>query len=159
MLSYRTSVHETTGYTPCRLFFGREIFLPAHLFRSTPNTPSYGNAQDFIEDIQQQIQITEEAARTKTQHAFEQQERYHNEKVFLEEKLDQGDMVYIFQPRQKKGSSKKLLGSWRGPYIIATPPLETALTYRVQISRNPNNIKICHRNNLYKSKNQTFRPW
>jgi hypothetical protein len=31
MMAYRSSVHETTGISPCRMMFGHEINLPVDL--------------------------------------------------------------------------------------------------------------------------------
>lgn len=36
MMAYRSAIHETTGYTPVNLMFGREIHLPIDIMLGTP---------------------------------------------------------------------------------------------------------------------------
>ena len=53
MLAYRTSVHESTDYTPFKLMFGREVRLPVELmFGMPPSSPQSapGYAQKLKQD-------------------------------------------------------------------------------------------------------------
>ncbi|GFV15748.1 retrovirus-related Pol polyprotein from transposon 412 [Trichonephila clavipes] len=41
LLAYRSAVHETTGYSPSQMLFGRDLRLPCDLlFGRPPDTPS-----------------------------------------------------------------------------------------------------------------------
>ena len=40
LMAYRSSVHDTTGMTPAKLVFGREIRLPGDLMFGSPETQS-----------------------------------------------------------------------------------------------------------------------
>ena len=37
MFAYRSSIHSTTGFTPNKLLFGREVRLPMHIVIGDPN--------------------------------------------------------------------------------------------------------------------------
>ena len=47
VLAYNTSVHELTGFTPCRLMFGREATLSLDALLRCKTTPSQEAAQTY----------------------------------------------------------------------------------------------------------------
>ena len=51
MMAYRSSKHESTGFSPCKMVFGKEIALPIEAY--TPNAPSDKefNAPEFVKNI------------------------------------------------------------------------------------------------------------
>ena len=48
MTACRTSVHESTGYTPHFLLYGQEISLPVDIMNPNPNNQSTLNTNDFV---------------------------------------------------------------------------------------------------------------
>ena len=66
VLACNTSVHESTGFTPCRLMFGREAILPLDALLRLETTPSQGSAQtypDYVVEHKQQLEETEQVMR------------------------------------------------------------------------------------------------
>ena len=51
LLAYRSGVHETIGYTPSQILFGRELRLHCDPFFShLPDTPS--SPEEYLRDLQ-----------------------------------------------------------------------------------------------------------
>jgi hypothetical protein len=54
LLAYRASTHDTTGFTPARLLFGRELRLPSDLLFGTPpelDRPTIEHAVNFVDHL------------------------------------------------------------------------------------------------------------
>ncbi|KAJ8942551.1 hypothetical protein NQ318_021953 [Aromia moschata] len=88
LLSYRSSQHKSTTYTPSMLTSGREMKLPTHL--------TLGRPLEETEDETAQPLNT-----TSTEAAFKP-----------------GDAVWLYAPKRTKGKSPKLQSNWEGPYTI-----------------------------------------
>ncbi|GFX38675.1 retrovirus-related Pol polyprotein from transposon 412 [Trichonephila clavipes] len=55
LLAYRSAVHETTGYSPSQILFGRDLRLPADiLFSRTPDAPLA--PEEYIEKLQARME-------------------------------------------------------------------------------------------------------
>ncbi|GFW76794.1 retrovirus-related Pol polyprotein from transposon 412 [Trichonephila clavipes] len=55
LLTYRSAVHETTGYSPSQMFFGRDLRLPADLLFSRPPDAPLA-PQEYIEKLQARME-------------------------------------------------------------------------------------------------------
>ncbi|GFX47569.1 retrovirus-related Pol polyprotein from transposon 412 [Trichonephila clavipes] len=50
LLAYRSAVHETTGYSPSQMLFGRDLRLPCDLlFGRPPDTPS--SPEEYVQNL------------------------------------------------------------------------------------------------------------
>ena len=58
MAAYRASRHETTGYSPNFLLFGREVRAPIDIVMGEPNEEEYAHIVDYVE----QTRISQEQA-------------------------------------------------------------------------------------------------
>ena len=116
LLAYRTSVHNTTKKTPFSLTHGREARLPIDIifprppqkaeFRTSYSVKLRENLDEafsFVRDQQQKV-IKREAA------------LYNG--TLDGKKLEEGDLVWYYTPRQNKGQVKKLHRGWIGPMKI-----------------------------------------
>lgn len=67
MLAYRSSVHQTTGYSPAKLNLGRELKLPVDLvYGHYPGEDHlYENFHDFVDKMKTNIGVIHEKARQK----------------------------------------------------------------------------------------------
>ena len=54
MMAYRSSVHETTGISPCQMMFGREVNLPIDLILGKPEnkTESVKSTVDYARELE-----------------------------------------------------------------------------------------------------------
>ncbi|GFX87943.1 retrovirus-related Pol polyprotein from transposon 412 [Trichonephila clavipes] len=55
LLAYRSAVHETTGYSPSQMHFGRELRMPADLLFSRPPDASL-TPEEYIEKLQARME-------------------------------------------------------------------------------------------------------
>ena len=115
-MAYRSSVQETTGFTPNRLMLGREINIPLTLMvEPPPDTPP--PTLGFIEKLQSDGNEAFELVKI---HVKQQQRK---QKIGYDKKihgaaLEVGQKVWRHTPRGKRGLSPKLLTYWQGPFII-----------------------------------------
>ena len=117
MMAYRSSVHESTGFTPHYLVFGNEMSLPLDLMYTPPLQREPIPLTKYVIERQEALRKSFELAR---QHMSTQQIRrnslYNNKAhgpVYKE-----GDYVLRHYPATPKGHSPKLTCHWRGPYRI-----------------------------------------
>jgi len=118
MLAYRTSVHESTGFTPHFLWTGREVNLPIDImFGSLQDTPR-GDVGKFAWDLKQKLHSGYELARSFLSKSQERQkEVYDRTKHFRSYEV--GDRVGVFFPNIKLGRTKKFAKPWKGPFVIS----------------------------------------
>ena len=97
-MAYRTSEHESTGYTPNRMMFGREPLLPADLLiGSVGGIKPTTSTASFVDDLSEHLQIIHEIARTNMSAASDRQKkRYDHRKNF--HVYEKGESVFLFNP-------------------------------------------------------------
>ncbi|GFV96335.1 retrovirus-related Pol polyprotein from transposon 412 [Trichonephila clavipes] len=62
LLAYRSAVHETTGYSPSQMLFGRDLRLPCDLlFGRPPDTPS--SPEEYVQNLQARFEDAHNLAR------------------------------------------------------------------------------------------------
>ncbi|GFX09345.1 retrovirus-related Pol polyprotein from transposon 412 [Trichonephila clavipes] len=62
LLAYRSTVHETTGYAPSQMLFGRDLRLPADLLFSRPPDAPLA-PEEYIEKLQERMEEMHHQAR------------------------------------------------------------------------------------------------
>ena len=116
LLAYRTSVHATTKMTPFFLMHGREAILPVDIVFDRP-PQDYEVATDFGKDMTERLDAAFSYVR-------EQQRKVIRRQVALaggladNKRLEEGDLVWYYSPRQQVGTAKKLHVGWKGPFKI-----------------------------------------
>ena len=146
MMAYRSSVHDSTGMSPARMLFGREIQLPIDLLLGCP--PDEAIQDDcnvpYVIALRDQLQNVHEIARDNMSEASQRQKRdYDHRKNF--KAYETGSSVYLFEPVRKKGVSPKLDSSWTGPWLVVDKISD--LVYKIQKSPN-SKAKFVHHDRL-----------
>ena len=116
LMAYRTSVHNTTKFTPFYLMHGREAYLPVDVIfprppQREPLRTVYGvrmrtnleEAFNFVRE--EQNKVIKRAA------------QLYKGKLGGEE-LKEGDLVWYYSPRRKEGTVSKLHRGWLGPFKV-----------------------------------------
>ena len=61
--AYRASKHESTGFSPNFLMFGREVRLPAELMFQTPDEENLSLYGDYVSNLQETLSKAHDVAR------------------------------------------------------------------------------------------------
>ena len=110
--------HESTGFIPFQLIYGRQARLPIEL-KVTTYPDEYSNIKEVL--IQRTIKIINEMifdqaqARENIKKKQERMKKYHGK---ISEKLKIGDRVILFKNQLQGNLSAKLEEKWIKPYYI-----------------------------------------
>ncbi|GFT53232.1 retrovirus-related Pol polyprotein from transposon 412 [Trichonephila clavipes] len=113
---YRSAVHETTGYSPSQMLFGRDLRLPCDLlFGRPPDTPS--SPEEYVQNLQARFEDVHNLARERINLRTEKMKTRYDTKA-TGHQFKEGDKVWFYNPTRRKGLSPKLQSHWDGPYTI-----------------------------------------
>ena len=118
MLAYRSSVQESTNFTPSKLMFGRQVRLPVDLMYGNP--PSHNPANDlptFVQNQKERMEVIHEQVRDNLRVTSERQKRTYDHNSSRRNFVT-GQTVWYYYPARKKGISPKFQSFWKGPYAI-----------------------------------------
>ena len=116
-MAYRSSVHESTVFTPHYLVFGHQFSLPLDLMYRPPSSTTAINVHDGVSQKEGAFRQAYELVR---RNATTQQRRRNN--LFNERvhgpTYKENELVLLHYPVVQPGKSPKLSSPWRGPYEI-----------------------------------------
>ena len=116
MMAYRASEQETTGITPNRMMFGRELSLPLNLFVSNPEE-NYTSPEEYACKLYGRMQQAFHVARNKIQDEQRRQKRLYDIKL-KGKPYNVGDKVWLYVYTRKIGLTPKLQSHWKGPFQV-----------------------------------------
>ena len=150
VLAYNTSVHESTGFTPYRLMFGREAILPLDAVLKLETSPPQRGGQsypDYVVQQKKQLEETEHIVRENLKRAQKTQKAYYDTKCHGQ-RFHVGDRVWY--RNRARSRRKKFLKPWCGPWKIVKAL--TDVTYCIEEERRKvgerRNRKVVHFNYL-----------
>ena len=125
LFAYRTSICETTGYSPFYIMFGREPRLPidTKLLQLKEQSTSIS---EHRKRIVEKLEIAQKLAKENIQRAQQTMKNYYDKKS-KDTNFELGDRVWVFTPKTAKGLSKKLLHNWHVPYRIVEKHFPSSL--------------------------------
>ena len=119
LAAYRATAHSSTGFTPNRLFLGREVRLPIDLIMGLPvedgQTPQ--TTVEYVTNLQQQSMAAFELAR-KHLHANAERRKAIYDIRSKGVKFSVGDWVWYLYPHRYQGKSIKWQKCYTRPYLI-----------------------------------------
>ena len=156
--AYRASVHESTGFTPNLLFFGREVNLPIHFLVGLPAQarPEFRSYTDYVQHLNDKFcQIYELVRKHLKTNAKRQKRDYDSRIVFHSYSL--GDIVYLLDSSKVIGKSPKLKREvWKGPFVVVRKIND--ILY--QIKGHPKTkCKIVHHDRIRRFKCNSIPQW
>jgi len=129
LMAYRSAEHEATGYTPARLMFGREMRLPVDLTTGRPPDENLPTVEtDYAEALQRRLDDTRRRVSDSLRLTGHSMWRRYQLRVRDAGYLP-GELVWLHNPRRKRGLSPKLQSPWEGPYTIIEALSD--VTYRI----------------------------
>ncbi|GFW88508.1 retrovirus-related Pol polyprotein from transposon 412 [Trichonephila clavipes] len=106
LIAYRSAVHETTGYFPSQMLFGRDLRLPADLlFCRSPDASLV--PEEYIEKLQARMEEMHHLARERIDMASEKMKTRYDARA-TGHNFHEGDKVWLWNPKRRKGHSPKL---------------------------------------------------
>ena len=156
LMAYRTSIHETTGCTPAMMMMGRDLRLPIDLIFGRPEEEPSTIATDYAESLQERLELVHRFVRPHMEMQSDRMKEYYDSHSKEGHKLGNGDAVWLYNPRRKKGISPKLQRSWEGPYVIIKKIND--LVYRIQLGPRTK-PKVVHRNRLWLYTGEEVPTW
>jgi len=117
--AYRASVHESTGFSPNYLVFGRESRMPVDIvLECPPSDESCCTSYDeYVEAYQLRMRRGYEAVREHLGQAAGRRKDYYDRKV-KPAAVNVGDWVWYLYPRRRVGLSPKWQRYYTGPYLV-----------------------------------------
>ena len=116
MLAYRTSVHNSTGFSPAMLMCAWEPRLPLDLMFGSPPQEADSSVTFplYLDNLRNNMRSIHELARKKLLEASERQKRHYDLHENCED-YKPGDPVWVHSNKRKKGLTPKLQNRWDGP--------------------------------------------
>ena len=157
LAAYRASPHASTGYSPNRLFLGREAKMPLDLLMGLPANESSANlpVNDFVRQMKSQTERCYEIARNHLRVAAERRKATYDVRVKKTE-FEIGDWVWYWYPRRYRNKYPKWQRNYVGPYLVTRiiPPVN----YVIQKSCRAKPI-VVHADKLKKCHGVTSTSW
>ena len=142
IFSYNTSTHESTGFTPHELIFGKKANIPSEF--SKQQIPLTYNL--FLKTLYDKIVETQSQAKTRLESAKEKAKKYYDQKLNTQQ-YSLNDMVYLLNQK-----SSKLDKEYLGPYKVVS----ILNDFNVEIDLGKGKTKIVHMNRLRPQALQIF---
>lgn len=142
--AYNCSRHDSTGYSPYYLMFGRHPRLPVDLIFGSPTVNQPCEYSDYVQTLHDSLTQAYALANQTSQYAKEQQKKYYDQKARSED-FGTGDRVLVkvchVEGRQKLGDR------WESrPYVIVKK--QPNLPVYVMRPENGGPERVVHRNLL-----------
>ncbi len=132
LLAFRSAVNNSSGFTPHRLLFGREMVLPQDILSgNVENIPT----SKYALDVRDNLMEMEKTARDNFSLARKRQAAVHQKKVRRQRCFREGDYVY----RVNRSSSKKNIPRL-GPYEVVEVMAHDVFKIRSQDAREHHQI-------------------
>ena len=110
LMVYRTAIHNPMKLSPARLMMGHEIRTPIELIYGRPDYETRETYSCNAQGLQKNLERAHELARTNLEFNYNVDSTTN---VF-----DQGELVWFYNPRRRKGRSVKLTQPWEGLSLL-----------------------------------------
>ena len=157
LAAYRASKHESTGYSPNMLMFGREVTMPVDLVLGLPeaNKEKEATHSEFVARLQARFRTMYEEVRLQLAKVAEKSKDYYDLKV-RPAQFQVGDWVWYYLPKATVGRTPKWQRCFEGPFLVvaALDPVN----YSIQASARAH-AKVVHVDKLKPFYGATPKAW
>ena len=150
LAAYRATEHESTGFTPNQMLFGREVNLPLDLafgvdLEESERSDSHDHYVSALQDrLRQAYAIARKALAksvTRNKRAYDLRSR--------PKQYEEGQWVWYYYPRRYVGRSPKFQRLFTGPYLIIKLLGPVNVVLKKGPKANPfvthvDKLKLCH---------------
>ena len=150
MMAYRSTEHESTGFTPNLCMLGRETTCPLDIVYAMPSSIKAVPVNRWVWELQDRLETAHAQVRQNTGESMKRQKRHHDGRLSFET-FDTGEKVYVFFPVKRVGCSSKLTSYWKGPFTILDKLSD--VTYKVNCGKGGLE-QVIHCDRIKKAKSQ-----
>ena len=118
LLAYRTMKHESTGFTPFQLIYGRQAKLPIDLKITTFSDEPITFDEALMKRTFQIINKMSQDQNKAYDNLVKSQDRQKSHHKLTNDKLKIGDKVLLHRTDLQNNLSAKLMEKWIGPFYI-----------------------------------------
>ena len=146
LFAYRTSIHDTTGFTPFHITFGRSPILPIDTIIGTPPLQrKVTHIPSFVNKLHTSLHSAYAAVRAHIAASHQRNKtRYDKHGFFSPYAI--GDLVWLHVPAVKPGRTKKFASQWRGPYTVIDKLSDA--NFRIQLVGSSAKSLVVHHNRM-----------
>lgn len=144
--AYNCTRHETTGFSPFYLMFGRSPRLPVDLLFDLDNDLQQGDYQDYVKTWQADMRRAYDLASRNTQKSSARSKVYYDKKASAAVLLP-GDRVLV-RNLSERGGPGKLRSHWEEQIYVVEERISDSPVYRVKPELGRGKQRVLHRNLL-----------
>ena len=115
--AYRSTVHESTHFTPNRLMLGREVRTPIDIMFGSDTTEPYPSYGQYVQEVKERMEHVHDLARKYSQGAVKRQKDHYDVKAKVHT-YEIGDLVWYERASTQTHITPKLRVPYEGPYMI-----------------------------------------
>ena len=144
--AYNAAMHESTGFSPFFLMFGRHPRLAIDAFLGIRSSEERKSHQDYADKLKNRLSDAYKRASEEAAHKGEKYKHYYD-KGIRHSVLEAGDRVLVKKVGIK--GKHKLADIWEStPYVVISQPMPDIPLYMVKKENSTNKPKPLHRNML-----------
>lgn len=117
MMAYRSSVHATTGFTPYKVVFGKEMVLPVDVMLNVNLEETFESPSDYVQRMAETLSTVVGAVQQHQLQASSQQKKYSDFRAQVQY-YSVGELVWVRNKARKKGVCFKLQRNYKGPFKV-----------------------------------------
>lgn len=153
---YRSSEHESTGFSPCQMVFAKQPTLPIDLILGKPESNVNDEyTSEYVEGLKLKLDKIHDWARQNLNLSSKNMKRRYDCQSNAQN-YKTGDLVWLFNPTRTKGRCPKLQRPWVGPFTV-THKISDIL-FRIQ--RSPHSKpKVVHHDRLKPYLGENIPDW
>jgi transposase InsO family protein len=124
-MAYNSTIHSSTGFSPNKLMFGRELHLPLDLVLPDPDFEGLFmrdilSSSAYHDKLETTLRLVYHCTKDHLKSAMLTQKHYYNNRA-RNRNFKIGDSVWFYNPTRIQGRSPNLDKAWQGPYgVVAT---------------------------------------
>lgn len=144
--AYNATKHETTGFSPYFLMFGRDPTLPVVLVFGLDKQDKFKTLSKYIENLQVRLERAYEGAKTASKNIQHRQKMYYDQKA-KGVGLREGDHVLV--KVVAFDGKHKIADRWEDtPYVVLQQPNTNVPVFKVKREDGEGRCKTLHTNLL-----------
>ena len=152
-MAYRATPHESTGFSPNYMVYGREMHMPIDVMLEE-RCPQEEDELGYVQGLRERLEDAYDVAREHLGRSANRQKRYHDVHAY-EQPYKVGDLVWLVNKTRKKGRCPKMQQRWLGPAVIIQRIND--VTYRLKVGENK--AKVVHYDLLKPYKGRDVPSW